>query len=91
MINIAGGIQEKLGYYLKKNFSNSTSLICTGAAIAFLTGKQAKIPSFIDNMYLGWFARIVQNPKLYTIRYIKAFRLFYMFYHNANNKEFSIE
>ena len=27
-------------------------LVTGGAKIAFLTGKEAKIPSFIDNMYL---------------------------------------
>jgi N-acetylglucosaminyldiphosphoundecaprenol N-acetyl-beta-D-mannosaminyltransferase len=39
LINIGGGVQEKLGYYLKKNVRFKTKIICTGAAIAFLTEK----------------------------------------------------
>lgn len=76
IINLGGGIQEKLGFYLKKNLKQETKIICTGAAIAFLTGLQAKIPNIIDKIYLGWLARIFFNPKLYLVRYLFAFKLF---------------
>ena len=75
IINIGGGVQEKLGFYLKKNLKQETKIICTGAAIAFLTGLQANIPKIIDQFYLGWFWRILFNPKLYLKRYIYAFKL----------------
>jgi len=51
------------------------AILCTGAAIAFLTGGQAHIPKWADRLYLGWFFRILQNPKKYTYRYFQALRL----------------
>lgn len=80
LINLGGGIQERLGSYLKNNLSYSPGIICTGAALSFLTGTQAKIPVLIDKLYLGWLARIFQNPSLFFLRYLKAFRLLYIFY-----------
>ena len=78
IINIAGGIQEKLGYYLKKNCSFNPIIICSGAAISFLTKEQAPINDFHDKMYLGWLVRIMYNPLLYLPRYFKAFKLFFL-------------
>lgn len=80
LINIGGGIQEPLGLFIKNNLSYKTAIICTGAAIAFQTGSQAKIPNWVDTIYLGWFARIIQNPRLFFMRFLKAFRLVYVFY-----------
>ncbi|MBH69821.1 MAG: hypothetical protein CMP69_00915 [Flavobacteriales bacterium] len=80
LINIAGGVQECLGHYIKKKLSYDVGIICTGAAIAFETGKQARVPIWADSLYLGWLARVVQNPKLYVKRYIQALRLFFVFY-----------
>lgn len=79
MINLGGGVQEILGFYLKKNLNFKCSIICTGAAIAFLTGAQSKMPIFIDKIYMGWFYRIIKNPKIFLLRYIKAFRLVKIF------------
>jgi N-acetylglucosaminyldiphosphoundecaprenol N-acetyl-beta-D-mannosaminyltransferase len=80
IINLGGGTQEKLGAYLKNNLSYKPAIICTGAAIAFLTGQQASIPNWGDKFYLGWLFRCIQNPKLYVPRYFKAFQLAtYMF------------
>lgn len=76
IINLGGGIQENLGFYLQKKINFKMNIICTGAAISFLTGEQAKIPDIIDNIYLGWFFRILFNPKLFIMRYFKAFKLF---------------
>ena len=42
LINLGGGIQERLGLFLKR-LSYKVGIICTGAAIAFETGSQAKI------------------------------------------------
>jgi N-acetylglucosaminyldiphosphoundecaprenol N-acetyl-beta-D-mannosaminyltransferase len=75
IINLGGGTQEKLGAYLKANLSYKPAIICTGAAIAFLTGQQANIPNWGDKLYLGWLFRCLQNPKLYVPRYFKAFQL----------------
>ncbi len=75
IINLGGGVQEKLGAYLKRKLSYSPAIICTGAAIAFLTGTQAKIPSWADKFYMGWLMRCIHKPSVYIPRYLKAFKL----------------
>jgi N-acetylglucosaminyldiphosphoundecaprenol N-acetyl-beta-D-mannosaminyltransferase len=86
LLNLGGGVQERLGFYIKNNLSYKIGIICTGAAIAFETGQQARLPKWVDELYLGWFARIIQNPKLFTMRFLKAFRLIYVFYLCKINK-----
>tara|TARA_B100000925_G_scaffold291868_1_gene282053 strand:+ start:4041 stop:4772 length:732 start_codon:yes stop_codon:yes gene_type:complete len=76
IINLAGGVQEILGYYLKKNLNMKTKIICTGAAISFFTKDQAPINRIIDKFFLGWLTRIIFNPRIYLPRYLKAFKLF---------------
>ena len=69
VINIGGGIQEKLGYYLKRHLDYDPVIICTGAAIAFLSGQQAKIPRWADRLFLGWFMRCLRAPGKFIPRY----------------------
>ncbi len=76
MINLGGGVQEKLGAFLKANLDEPSGIICTGAAIAFLTGRQAPIPDIVDKLYLGWFYRCVSDYRVFVPRYLSAFRLF---------------
>ena len=78
VINLGGGVQELLGSYLKYNLDYKPSIVCSGAAIAFLTGQQAKIPSIFDKLYLGWLIRIMFNPFIFIPRYIKAFKLIFL-------------
>ena len=78
LINLGGGIQEKLGAWIKKNLSYKPAIICTGAAIAFFTGHQANIPTWADRIYIGWLLRCFQNPKVFVPRYLGAFKLFGM-------------
>ena len=75
IINIGGEIQEILGLFIKNNTSDKISIICTGAAIAFLTKRQAPINDVIDKFYLGWLARIVFNPRKSLVRTIKSLYL----------------
>ena len=79
IINLGGGVQELLGYYLKRNLNFPVSILCSGAALSFITGDQVKLPSFVDNIFLGWLYRIFHNPKRFLIRYLKAFRLIWVF------------
>lgn len=72
LINIGGGVQEILGAWLKKRLSYSPALLCTGAAIAFKTGKQVAIPNWADRVYLGWLFRIASDPRKYYKRYWEA-------------------
>lgn len=78
LINIGGNVQEILGNYLKINAKRKTRIICTGAAISFFTGDQAPINQLLDKFFLGWFIRILYNPKIFLLRYIKTFKLFFI-------------
>ncbi len=75
LINIGGGIQEILGIYLRDNLNYKPIIICTGAAIAFLTKKQAPINYFIDKFYLGWLFRIIHNPSIFLYRTLRSVKL----------------
>ncbi len=79
MINLGGGIQEILGIYIKNNIKFKPSIMCTGAAIAFLTGEQAPINKYVDRAYLGWLVRFLWNPKKYYKRTLKSFSLIKLF------------
>ena len=73
--NIGGGRQEILGLYLKKNLKIKTTILCTGAAISFLTKDQAPINNLIDQFYLGWFVRLIFNPLIFSKRYLYSLLL----------------
>lgn len=76
ILNLGGGVQEKLATYLQKNLQDfNPSIICTGAAIAFLTGRQVSIPEIVDKFYLGWLARCISNYKRFVPRYIQGFKI----------------
>lgn len=83
---LGGGRQEKLGHHLRRSSletgrweelpgerPNGPLILCTGAAISFFTGGQAKIPKWADRLYLGWLFRICQSPRTFLPRYLKAF------------------
>jgi|LakMenEpi03Aug12_release.lakeMendotaPanAssembly.Ray.scaffolds.fasta_scaffold284939_2 N-acetylglucosaminyldiphosphoundecaprenol N-acetyl-beta-D-mannosaminyltransferase len=78
LINLGGGVQEMLADYIKSNISFKASILCTGAAIAFITGEQAKIPTIIDRMYLGWLMRCLVDGKKFIPRYIKGLKIVFM-------------
>jgi len=78
IINLGGGTQEILGSYLKKNLNYKPSIICSGAAISFLTKQQAPISAIVDKLYLSWLLRIIYNPILFLPRYLSAFKLLFL-------------
>ncbi|WP_373493141.1 WecB/TagA/CpsF family glycosyltransferase [Aquiflexum sp.] len=80
LVNLGGGVQEILGAYLKENLSYKPAIICTGAAIAFMTGEQANIPDWADKLFLGWLVRCVEKPNLYIPRYLAAIKLISLMY-----------
>ena len=75
IVTLGGGIQERLGFYLKNNLDYAVAVHCTGAAISFLSGDQVRIPSWADRFYLGWLFRCLAEPKRYGPRYWGARRL----------------
>lgn len=75
IINVGGGTQEILGNFLFSRLSYRPAIICTGAAIAFLSGRQASIPPWVDKLMLGWLARCLREPRKFVPRYLRGFRL----------------
>ncbi len=80
VINLGGGTQEPLAIYIRNNIKFKTSVMCTGAAIAFMTGEQAPINKFVDKFYLGWLMRIIWSPRLYLGRILKSFKIIRFFF-----------
>ena len=75
VIGIGGGVQEKLGLYLKENLRARPAIHCIGAALAFLTGDQPPIPMWADRFYLGWLLRLLRQPRIFGPRYLNALKL----------------
>ncbi len=75
LITVGGGTQERLGLYLKRNLDYLPSIHCIGAAIAFLSGDQVRIPEWADRLYLGWLLRCLSSPRRFVPRYLSAPRL----------------
>jgi len=75
VICLGGGIQEKLGFYLKGNCKCQPAIHCIGAAIGFLTGDQVRIPTWADRWLLGWLFRCASKPNRFIPRYTRALQL----------------
>lgn len=75
IISIGSGAQEKLGYYLRQNLSYRPAIHCIGAALGFITGDQTAIPDWVDRFYLGWFFRLLAQPRIFIPRLIHGFQL----------------
>jgi len=69
VVGLGGGTQERLGLYLRRNLSYRPVIHCIGAAIAFLSGDQVRIPVWVDQAGLGWLWRSISSPSLYVPRY----------------------
>lgn len=72
VVTVGGGVQERLGYYLKRRLNYLPSIHCIGAAIAFLSGDQVRIPTWADRFYLGWLFRCISAPGRFVPRYWRA-------------------
>ena len=91
VIALSGGVQEKLGFYLREKCrlsadlrlptpglsapSGRPAIHCIGAALGFVTGYQIAIPAWADRLYLGWLLRLVSNPRRFLPRALSAFAL----------------
>lgn len=75
IVTIGGGTQERLGLYIKRNLAYVPAIHCIGAAIAFLSGDQVRIPVWADRFYLGWLYRSLSEPRRYFPRYWGARKL----------------
>lgn len=75
IVGVGGGTQERLGMYMKHSLDYRPAIHCIGAAIAFLSGDQVRIPMWADRVGLGWLLRCMSDPKCYVPRYWGARKL----------------
>lgn len=68
VLAIGGGVQERLGLALRERLGYRPSILCLGAAIAFLSGGQVNIPVWADRLMLGWLFRLVTSPRTFWRR-----------------------
>ncbi|HEX8078286.1 MAG TPA: WecB/TagA/CpsF family glycosyltransferase, partial [Chthoniobacterales bacterium] len=72
IIALSGGVQEKLGFYLREKAVERAAIHCIGAALGFITGYQVRIPGWADRFYLGWLFRLIANPRRFLPRALDA-------------------
>ena len=75
LLNIGGGTQEKLAFFINQNTKNNQIIFCLGAAIGFCTGQQAPINIFFDKIFSGWLIRVLYNPFIFIPRVLKSIYL----------------
>jgi len=63
VIALSGGVQERLGWDLRRRLDYKPTILCIGGAIAFLSGRQARIPVWADRLALGWLIRFASAPR----------------------------
>jgi exopolysaccharide biosynthesis WecB/TagA/CpsF family protein len=85
VIAIGSGPQEKLGHYLRENLSYPPPIHCTGAALSFITGDQIAIPDWADRFFLGWFLRLMTQPRRFIPRLIRGFELPWLIWKYGEN------
>jgi UDP-N-acetyl-D-mannosaminuronic acid transferase (WecB/TagA/CpsF family) len=74
-LGLGGGVQERLGHGLRDRLDYRPTIMCLGAALAFVTGAQGPIPPWVDRWMLGWLWRIGADPARFAPRYLRALRL----------------
>jgi hypothetical protein len=75
ILGVRGGVQERLGFFLRSHLSYRPTLLCTGGAIALLSGRQTAIPVWADRLWLGWLLRLANSPRAFAPRLWKSLRL----------------
>ena len=75
IVGLGGGVQERLGLFLKRQLDYRPGIHCIGAAIGFLSGEQVRIPMWADFFFLGWLFRSISAPRKFLPRYWKARKL----------------
>lgn len=75
IVGVGGGTQEGLGRYIKHTVDYRPAIHCVGAAIAFLSGDQVRIPVWADQLGMGWLLRCLSNPRRFVPRYWAARKL----------------
>ncbi len=64
-----GSPQQEILARMIKNVTNNGVVLCIGASIDYLTGKEKRAPLFIQNISLEWLYRFLQSPRKRFYRY----------------------
>ncbi|HEY5078968.1 MAG TPA: WecB/TagA/CpsF family glycosyltransferase [Opitutaceae bacterium] len=75
VIALSGGVQERLGWYLRNHLDYRPAILCIGGAIAFLSGQQTRIPVWADRLALGWLIRFATSPRSFAAKVRGVHRL----------------
>lgn len=68
VIALSGGVQERLGWELRQRLGYKPTILCIGGAIAFLSGRQTRIPVWADRLALGWLLRFISAPRAFAAK-----------------------
>jgi UDP-N-acetyl-D-mannosaminuronic acid transferase (WecB/TagA/CpsF family) len=68
VIALSGGVQERLGWELRRRLGYKPAILCIGGAIAFLSGRQTAIPVWADRLALGWLLRFISSPRSFAAK-----------------------
>ena len=67
-IALSGGVQERLGWDLRRRLGYRPAILCIGGAIAFLSGRQSRIPVWADRLAIGWLIRFIAAPRSFAAK-----------------------
>ena len=85
LVAIGSGPQEKLAHYIIERLSYRPGVHCIGAALGFITGDQITIPDWADRLYLGWFLRLLRQPRVFIPRLARGFELPWLIWKYGEN------
>jgi UDP-N-acetyl-D-mannosaminuronic acid transferase (WecB/TagA/CpsF family) len=68
VVALSGGVQERLGWELRQRLGYRPAILCIGGAIAFLSGRQTRIPVWADRLALGWLLRFISAPRAFAAK-----------------------
>lgn len=78
--------QEILAHHIVDHPQAKGIGLCIGASIDFLTGRQRRAPTWLQNAGLEWLYRLLSDPRRLASRYlIECPRIFYLVYLNRAN------
>lgn len=78
--------QEMLAVLLRERGICGT-ILCVGASILFLSGREKRAPKIIQALALEWFWRLINNPKRLGSRYlVRGMRIFGLVYSYMRSK-----
>jgi N-acetylglucosaminyldiphosphoundecaprenol N-acetyl-beta-D-mannosaminyltransferase len=66
VVALSGGVQERLGWLLRQSLGYRPAILCIGGAIAFLSGRQTRIPTWADRLAIGWVLRFLSSPRSFA-------------------------